>query len=115
MLWRSSSPRIRRNPPTGFILPCNPTLVDRPPAGLEWRHEIKRDGCRILALKQGERVRLWTRRGTDYTDKFPKMAEAIRCLSADEALIDGEAVVLRPDGRSDFEALMTKCGGERAA
>jgi hypothetical protein len=56
MLWRSPSPRFRRNPPTGFILPCNPTLVDRPPAGPGWLHEVKFDGYRILARKQGERV-----------------------------------------------------------
>jgi bifunctional non-homologous end joining protein LigD len=60
-------------------------------------------------------VKLWTRHGTDFTDRFPRIAEAVRGLAAERALIDGEAVVFRPDGRSDFEALVTKRGGERAA
>ena len=114
MLWRTSSPRFRRDPPADFITPCNPKLVSRPPAGPGWRHEIKHDGFRILARKQGERVTLWTRRGADYTGKLSGIAEAVRALSADEALIDGEAVVFRTDGRSDFKALLTKRGGAKA-
>jgi bifunctional non-homologous end joining protein LigD len=115
VLWRASSPRFRRNPPADFIVPCNPKLVAHPPIGPDWLHEVKHDGYRILARKQGERVTLWTRRGTDYTDKFPRIAAAVRGLRADEALIDGEAVVFRHDGRSDFGALITKRGGEKAS
>jgi bifunctional non-homologous end joining protein LigD len=115
MLWRNSSPRFRRNPPTGFILPCKPTRVDRPPAGPDWLHEVKHDGYRVLALKRNGRVRLWSRRGTDLTHKLTRIAATVRDLPADEALIDGEAVVLRADGRIDFEALLTKRGGESAA
>jgi ATP-dependent DNA ligase len=114
MLSRTSSPRFRRDPPADFITPCNPKLVSRPPAGPGWLHEIKHDGCRILARKQGERVTLWTRRAADYTDKLLAIAQAARSLRADEALIDGEAVVFHPDGRSDFRALLTKRGGARA-
>jgi bifunctional non-homologous end joining protein LigD len=113
MLWRTS-PSHFRNPPAGFIVPCKPVLVDRPPAGPDWLHEVKRDGYRILARKQGQRVTIWTQRGTDYTDKFPRIAAAVRSLCADEALIDGEAVVLCADGRSDFEALLTRGGARRA-
>jgi bifunctional non-homologous end joining protein LigD len=76
---------------------------------------VKHDGYRIIARKRGQRVTLWTRRGTDYTDKLPRIAEAVRGLPADEALIDGEAVVFRPDGRSDFEPLLTRHGGDQAA
>jgi ATP-dependent DNA ligase len=114
MLWRTSSPLFRRDPPADFITPCNPKLVSRPPTGPGWLHEIKHDGFRILARKQGERVTLWTRRAADYTDKLPAIAQAVRSLRADEALIDGEAVVFRPDGRSDFRALLTKRGGAKA-
>src|SRR5271166_2813488 len=56
MLWRNSPGRSRRIPPAGFILPCQPLLVDRPPAGLGWLHEIKHDGYRIIARKDGSRV-----------------------------------------------------------
>jgi bifunctional non-homologous end joining protein LigD len=89
-------------------------LVDRPPAGTGWLHEVKHDGFRILALKQGDRAQVWSRRGANFTYRFPAIAEAVRSLSADQALIDGEAVVLRIDGRSDFAALMTKRGGAEA-
>ena len=61
MLWRTSPTRSRRSPSTGFIRPCQPRLVDRPPAGSDWRHEVKHDGYRIVARKQGERVTLWSR------------------------------------------------------
>ena len=50
-------------PPIGFILPCQPILVTHPPAGPDWLHEMKHDGYRIVARKEGERVTLWTRYG----------------------------------------------------
>jgi ATP-dependent DNA ligase len=89
-------------------------LVDRPPAGTGWLHEVKHDGFRIRASKQGDRVQIWSRRGAVFTYRFPVIAEAVRGLACDSALLDGEAVVLRKDGRSDFGALMTKRGGAQA-
>jgi ATP-dependent DNA ligase len=114
MLWRASIRPSRRTPPAGFILPCQPLLVDRPPRGSDWLHEIKHDGYRILACKEGSRVTLWSRHGTNFTDRLPKVAEAVCSLAADSALIDGEAVVFRSDGRSDFAALRTKAGSATA-
>ena len=114
MLWRISPARSRRTPPAGFISPCQPLLVAKPPAGPDWLHEVKRDGYRLLARKQGERVTLWTRHGTKFTDRLPKVAEAVRKLPAEHALIDGEAVAFAPDGRCDFGALRTKAGGAQA-
>ena len=105
---------FRARPPAGFIRPCQPFLVVRPPADPDWLHEVKHDGYRIIGLKQGERVSLWTRYGTDFTDRLLRIAEAVGKLSAENALIDGEAVVFRPDGRSDFGALRTKAGGAQA-
>ena len=58
---------------------------------------------------------MWSRRGADFTERFPAIAEAVRGLPVDQALIDGEAVVFRDDGRSDFHALLTKRGGARAS
>jgi hypothetical protein len=109
-LWRASTPRWRRSSPPGFIRPCEPTLVNHPPAGPGWLHEVKHDGFRILAWKQGERVEVWSRRGADFTDRFARIADAVRGLSADEALIDGEGVIFLDDGHSDFHALLTKRG-----
>lgn len=114
MPWRSSPARSRRSPPAGFIRPAQPKLVVQPPSGPGWTHEIKRDGYRLLARKDGERVKLWTRHGTDYTDKLVTIVEAVRGLKVERALIDGEAVVLRPDGHCDFEALRTNMGAARA-
>ena len=113
--WRAAPSLWRRTAPPGFIRPCEPTLVDRPPAGPGWLHEIKHDGFRILAWKQGERVTVWSRRGADFTGRFSRIADAVRSLSADEAMIDGEAVVFLDDGQSDFHALLTKRGWEQAA
>ena len=102
MLWRISPGRSRRTPPAGFVRPYQPRLVLRPPAGPGWQHEVKHDGYRIVARKQGERVTLWSRHGTNFTDKLTRIAESVSDLAAEHALIDGEAVVFRPDGLSDF-------------
>jgi bifunctional non-homologous end joining protein LigD len=114
MPWRNS-PRSRRTPPAGFIQPCQPTLVAYPPAGPGWLHEVKHDGYRLIARKDTGRVVLWSRYGTDFTDKLPRIVEAVRNLPVNNALIDGEAMVFRLDGHSDFVALRTKAGGELAS
>jgi bifunctional non-homologous end joining protein LigD len=115
MLWRTPSARFWRNLPAGFIQPCQPTLVAKPPAGPGWLHEVKHDGFRILARKQGDRVEVWSRCGAVFNDRFPRIVEAVGALPVDNALIDGEAVVLLPDGHSDFAGLLTKAGGEQAS
>jgi ATP-dependent DNA ligase len=63
--------------PSRAIPPCQPLLVVKPPAGPGWLHEVKHDGYRIVARKQGERVTLWTRYGADFTDRLPRIAEAV--------------------------------------
>jgi hypothetical protein len=95
------------------IRACEPALVDRPPAEQGWMHEIKHDGFRIITSKQGERVKVWSRRGADFADRFATIAEALRGLDEVRALIDGEAVVLREDGRSDLNALLTNRAARR--
>ena len=79
-----------------------------------WIHEVKHDGYRLITRKDAGRVTLWTRHGTDFTDRLSRIAEAVRSLPVDSALIDREAVAFRPDGHSDFAAPRTKDGGERA-
>ena len=114
MPWHNP-PRFRRPPTAGFIQPCRPTLVANPPAGPGWWHEVKHDGFRTLARKQGGRVEVWSRFGTDFTGRFSNIAAAGRGLPAEDALIDGEAVAFLPGGHSDFAALRTKAGGARAS
>jgi bifunctional non-homologous end joining protein LigD len=115
MLWHTHPARLRRTPPAGFFQPCQPILVAVPPARPGWLHEMKHDGFRILASKQGERVDVWSRRGALFNYRFPRIAEAVGALPVANALIDGEAVVFLPDGHSDFAGLRTKAGGEQAA
>jgi bifunctional non-homologous end joining protein LigD len=115
MLWRTPPARSRRSPPSGFVRPCQPTLVGRPPAGPEWLHEVKHAGYRIICRKEGDRATLWTRHGTNFTERLPTIAEAVRRLPAERALVDGEAVAFRPDGHSDFAALRTKAGASKAS
>src|ERR1051325_1408058 len=81
------------------------TLVDQPPSGDEWLHEIKYDGYRIGARVRKGRVSLYTRNGNDWTASFPEIAAAILKLGIDDALIDGEAAVVLPDGRTSFQSL----------
>ena len=82
--------------PAGFIEPCIPTVASAPPTGPGWLHEIKHDGYRLVARMEGRRVRLFTRRGNDWSDRFPRIGEALASLKATSATIDGEAVVLCP-------------------
>ena len=84
--------------PSGFIPPCLPTKAPRPPAGAVWLHEIKHDGFRVIARKDGARVRLYSRPGNDLTRQFPLIAEALARLRTRSGIIDGEAspVTRRP-------------------
>ena len=102
MLWRIPSARSRRTPPAGFVQPARPLLTTTPRPGPEWIHEIKFDGYRLIARKEAGRVVLWSRYATDYSDTFLRIAEAIRALPVDHVMINGEAVVFRPDGHSDL-------------
>jgi bifunctional non-homologous end joining protein LigD len=81
------------------------TLVAEPPAGDEWLHEIKFDGYRMLCRRDGDRVTIISRTGLDWTAKFPSLVTALKKLPAERLLLDGEVVVLDPQGRSNFQAL----------
>ena len=79
MLWRTDRPRPL---PLDFISPCLPTAAKRPPEGPGWIHEVKYDGYRLVARKRDGRVRLFTRRATDWTHRFPWIREAVASLAA---------------------------------
>jgi ATP-dependent DNA ligase len=100
MLMRSPTrwarPKLVR--PPGFILPCQPVLATKVPVGEGWLHELKHDGFRILAHKDGERVHLWSRNGRDRSRDFVAMADAVRALPASRIVLDGEAVAHCLDG-----------------
>ena len=86
-------------------------LVKTPPSGGEWLHEIKLDGYRIGALVRGRRISLLSRNGRDWTSAFPEIADAALALELGDAVLDGEVVMLLPDGRSSFQALQNASTG----
>ena len=68
--------------PGGFIEPCQPTGAKAPPSGSGWFHEIKHDGFRLLAFRDGDRVRLYTRNGHNWTTRFPLIARAVERVAS---------------------------------
>ena len=70
-----------------------------------WVHEIKHDGYRLIFRRTDDRVRLFTRRGYDWTKRFPRVVDAARRLQVSSIILDGEAVVCGEDGVSDFDRL----------
>jgi bifunctional non-homologous end joining protein LigD len=91
--------------PPGFIAPCLPTSAPQPPCGALWLHEIKHDGFRVIARKNGSRVRLYSRPGNDLTQRFPLIVEALARLRSRSCIIDGEAVACGDDGIACFELI----------
>lgn len=89
-----------------FVEPCLATLQDKPPAGDAWLHEVKFDGYRLQARISAGKVKLLTRTGLDWTERFgERIAEALATLPCGTALIDGEVVALGENGISSFSAL----------
>ena len=103
----SSGPGLRRGDGKlpAFEKPQLATLVDHVPTGNQWLHEIKYDGYRCLIAAAGDTVKIHTRTGLDWTDKFAAVAAAVAALDLPPALIDGEIVKLGPDGNPGFSAL----------
>jgi bifunctional non-homologous end joining protein LigD len=81
------------------------------PDGDQWLHEIKYDGYRIGCFLDDGKVRLVTRNGQNYTAALPEIVAAAKTLGARQAVLDGEVVVLRPDGRASFQALQHALSG----
>src|SRR4029453_1294226 len=83
--------------------PCVPTRGTKVPAGPDWLHEIKHDGYRLIVQREDKRVRLFTRNGHDWSQRYPLITEAALRIKSTSFVIDGEAVLLGVDGISDFE------------
>jgi bifunctional non-homologous end joining protein LigD len=88
-----------------FIEPCLPTLAAQPPNGSGWIHEIKHDGYRLQARRDGDGVHLITRNGFDWTGRYPSIAAAVKALRCKSCTIDGEVVVVDDNGLATFDAL----------
>jgi bifunctional non-homologous end joining protein LigD len=87
-----------------FVEPLLPTLVENPPEGGEWIHEVKFDGYRSQIVIDDD-VRILTRNGLNWTTKFRSLVGAAKRLGVENAIIDGEIVVLNEAGLSDFGSL----------
>ena len=110
--WRDY---ILRVPETlRFIQPCSPILAPKPPAGDAWLHEPKMDGYRLQIVKSGRQVRLYSRRGYDWTKRLAGLAEALAGIPGRSVVIDAELVFPEAvTGRPDFTGLQSAIGAGR--
>lgn len=99
------------DPMPARIEPSLAVLKPVPPSGPNWTFEIKWDGYRLMIHKEPAGLRLVTRGGHDWTDRFPAVADAARKLKPKTMILDGEAVLLDDQGRPDFGALQHALGG----
>jgi bifunctional non-homologous end joining protein LigD len=113
----SAGSRLKKKDPLaarklpGFVEPQLATLVDAPPAGDDWLHEIKYDGYRAIASVAGDRVVIRTRNGLDWTGKFQSLVPALRELPCESALLDGEIAVADREGHTNFGTLQDALSG----
>ena len=105
-LEKSAAPRIHVDPKVVDVMLAEPH--DGAFTRDDWVFELKLDGYRLLASKKGNDVLLLTRKGNDYTAVFPEVARAMRALPFTECIIDGEVVVLDPQGRPSFSLMQRR-------
>src|SRR3954453_18106479 len=91
--------------------PALATSVDTVPTGKRWVHEIKFDGYRVQVQLRDAVVKVFTRRGNDWTNRFRKIAGDVWHVNAGSAVIDGEVVVPAADGTTDFSVLQNELKG----
>lgn len=106
-----AQPNLPFDPMPERIEPCLARLEKVPPKGPDWSFEVKWDGYRLAIHVEPKGVRIITRGGHDWTHRFPAIADAAKKLGVGTAILDGEAVVLDEEGRSDFGALQRSLGG----
>jgi DNA ligase D-like protein (predicted ligase) len=94
-------------PALRFIEPQLASPTDQPPEGKHWIHEIKHDGYRTQLVIERGKVRVFSRNGYDWSDRYPSIVRAATKLRCKSAIIDGEAIVQNGHGASDFEALQS--------
>src|ERR1700733_5911416 len=95
----------------GFIEPALATSIEKVPTGERWVHEIKFDGYRVQVHLANTEVKVFTRRGHDWTHRFRKIASDAWHISAGSAIIDGEVVAPAADGGTDFSVLQNELKG----
>jgi bifunctional non-homologous end joining protein LigD len=106
--------RQSSRPPT-WIKPELAALVKEAPEGAGWLHEMKLDGYRMHARLEAGRVNILTRRGNDWTAKYPSISRDISGLPAKSAYLDGELCGVLPDGRTSFNLIQNATDTRRGA
>jgi bifunctional non-homologous end joining protein LigD len=106
--------RERRSRSFDFIEPCLPSAAKVPPSGSDWIHEIKHDGFRLLAWRAAGGVRLYTRKGKDFSKRFPLIVAAVAALPVRSCLVDGEAIVCNEAGLAVFDLIRRHRHGRSA-
>ncbi|MFF0919073.1 non-homologous end-joining DNA ligase [Rhizobium leguminosarum] len=106
-----AQPNLLLDPLPARIEPCLALLRAKPPKGDDWVYEIKWDGYRLSVHIEPTGIRILTRGGHDWTHRFPAIQQAALWLPVGTAILDGEAVVLDEQGRSDFGLLQQSLGG----
>src|SRR6266550_4411079 len=101
--------------PPAWIKPQLAALVTAAPDGPDWLHEIKLDGYRMHARLDAGRVQILTRRGNDWTAKYPAIAEVIAGLPAQNAYLDGELCGVLPDGKTAFNLIQNSSDSGQGA
>ncbi len=96
----------------GFIEPALASSIEKVPRGDRWIHEIKFDGYRVQLHIANEAIRIYTRRGLDWTRRFKKVANDAFLIPASSAIIDGEIVVPALDDTTDFSVLQNQLKGK---
>ena len=100
-----------KTPFPAFIEPALATSIDKVPSGARWIHEIKFDGYRVQVHLANEAIKIFTRRGHDWTHRFKKVAHDAWHIKAASAIVDGEIVVPAADGTTDFSVLQNELKG----
>jgi bifunctional non-homologous end joining protein LigD len=103
-----SSTRKKKLVALKFIQPMKATAVGQLPAGDQWTYEIKWDGYRALALKEGDSVRLLSLKEKNLTGDFPDVTAAVREIHAEVAVLDGEVVAVNAEGKPSFQVLQNR-------
>jgi bifunctional non-homologous end joining protein LigD len=99
-------------PYPGFVEPALASSIDKVPSGARWIHEVKFDGYRVQVHLGNAAVRVFTRRGNDWTKRFKKIADDAWHINAGSAIIDGEVIVPAENGVSDFSVLQNELRGK---
>lgn len=102
---KAKTSALKKSPFPGFVPPQLAQLVSHPPQENNWVHELKLDGYRLQLHWHRNKAQIFTRNKNDWTAKFPGLVAELKKLKTDSCILDGEAVIVDSDGKSNFQML----------